>query len=57
MGSPGPHVRAAEPADHDAMADVFLRAARAAWESRYAPDVVSRAYDDVLGLSGDGPPR
>ena len=31
MGSPGPHVRAAEPADYDAMADVFLRAARAAW--------------------------
>ncbi len=30
-GSPGPRVRAAEPADHDAMAEVFLAAGRAAW--------------------------
>jgi GNAT superfamily N-acetyltransferase len=31
MGSPRPRVRAAEPADHPAMAEVFLAAGRAAW--------------------------
>ncbi len=43
---------AADPARNDELS----RAARAAWESRYAPEVVSRAYDEVLGLSGDGTP-
>ena len=31
MGSRDPRVRAAEPADHDAMAELFLAAGRAAW--------------------------
>jgi glycosyltransferase involved in cell wall biosynthesis len=42
---------AAAPARNDDLS----RAARAAWEAGYAPEVVSRAYDDVLGLSADGP--
>ena len=35
--------------------DDLSRAARAAWETSYAPAVVSRAYDDVLGLPGEVP--
>ncbi len=35
--------------------DDLSRAARAAWEAGYAPEVVSRAYDEVLGLSGEVP--
>lgn len=31
MASRGPRVRAADPADHDAMAELFLAAGRAAW--------------------------
>jgi RimJ/RimL family protein N-acetyltransferase len=31
MGSPRPRVRAAEPADYDAMGELFLAAGRAAW--------------------------
>jgi glycosyltransferase involved in cell wall biosynthesis len=40
---------AADPARNDELSS----AARAAWETGYAPAVVSRAYDDVLGLSGE----
>ena len=53
----GPAALAAQLAAASAPArnDDLSRAARAAWEASYAPEVVSRAYDEVLGLSGEVP--
>jgi GNAT superfamily N-acetyltransferase len=51
VGSRAPRVRAAEPADHAAMAELFLAAARAAW--RFAGEDAPAAMRPPVFVGGE----